>query len=376
MKQDILNQIKNVYGWKTKRKIVVFSVDDYGNVRLDSRRARERMDHIGMKVLSRFDAYDSLETREDLEYLYETLTSVKDLNGNPAIFTPFSTPCNIDFEAVENENYERYSYENLPQTYEKLASRDREAYKGAWVLWKQGIKEGLMRPQFHGREHLNLKVFEEKLGQRDFELMNALKNRSYTSISYSGYPTISITAAFDFHEMKENDRFEEIIVDGLNQFEKVYGYRSTHFNPPGGREHPIIHYFLKQSGIKYLDTPLLKREHQGEGNYRKIVNYTGKKNELGMIYQVRNVVFEPTDDRGFEWVQYALKQIEAAFFWNRPAIVSSHRVNFCGHIDPRNRKMGLSLLGKLLKSIVQKWPGVEFMSSDQLGDVIRASKHH
>ena len=29
-----------------------------------------------------------------------------------------------------------------------------------WELWQQGVKEGLMKPQFYGREHLNLKVFE------------------------------------------------------------------------------------------------------------------------------------------------------------------------------------------------------------------------
>ena len=70
MKQTLLNHIKNIYGWKTKRKIIVISVDDYGNVRLDSKKARDKMDQAGLKILSRFDAYDTLETREDLEVLF------------------------------------------------------------------------------------------------------------------------------------------------------------------------------------------------------------------------------------------------------------------------------------------------------------------
>jgi len=53
MKQALLNNIKNIYGWKTKRKIVVISVDDYGNVRLNSKKARKNMDKAGLKVLSR-----------------------------------------------------------------------------------------------------------------------------------------------------------------------------------------------------------------------------------------------------------------------------------------------------------------------------------
>ena len=49
------------------------------------------------------------------------------------------------------------------------------------------------------------------------------------------------------------------------------------FNPPGGREHTNIHKYLKDSGIEYLDTPLVKVEHQGDGKYKKVLNYTGKK---------------------------------------------------------------------------------------------------
>jgi len=376
MKQTLLNNIKNIYGWKTKSKIVVISVDDYGNVRVDSKKARENMNKVGLKVLSRFDAFDTLETREDLELLFETLSSVKDKNNNPAIFTPFALPCNINFEAMAEENNEKYIYELLPETYKKLADKNSLAYDGTWKLWQEGIDKGLMVPQFHGREHLNLKVFKEKLEKKNHEVLTALKNRSYTSITDSGYSTISISAAFEFWDFKENDQFNEIIKDGLNQFENVYGYRSTHFNPPGGREHPVVHQYLKDSGIKYLDTPLVKQEHQGNGKYKKTLNYTGKKNQQGMIYQVRNVVFEPTHDRGFDWVNYSIKQVEAAFRWNRPAIISSHRVNFCGHIDPKNREVGINSLKKLLKKIVLKWPDVEFMSSGALGDLMTTTNQY
>ena len=352
----------------------MISVDDYGNVRLDSTKARENMDKAGLKIMSHFDAYDALETRRDLEMLYGALSSVKDKNGKHAVFTPFALPCNIDFEKMAENNYNNYFQETLPTTYQKLEAKDSDAYKGAWNLWKEGIDEGLMVPQFHGREHFNLKVFEEKLAKKDYELLTALNNRSYTSISSSGYATINYTAAFDFWEYSENDRFAKIITEGLDLFEKVFGYRSVHFNPPGGREHPIIHQTLKDAGIKYLDTPLIKKEHQGNGKYKKSINYTGKKNKTGMIYEVRNVVFEPTDDRGFDWVSYSMKQIETAFFWKRPAIISSHRVNFCGHIDPKNREVGIKALQELLNKIINKWPDVEFMSANELGDLISNNK--
>ena len=374
MKQTLLNNIKNVYGWKTSRKIVVISVDDYGNVRLDSKKARDNMDAVGLKAIKRFDAFDSLETKEDLEILFETLTSVKDINNNPAVFTPFALPCNINFEDMAKGGNENYIYELLPVSFQKMASKYPTSYEGTWSLWKEGIDKGLMKPQFHGREHFNLRIFKDKLKKRDKNILLNLKNYSNTSSSKFDYKTIKYSAAFSFWNFKENDLFEEIIKDGLIQFEKVYRYRSTHFNPPGGREHPVIHKYLKDSGIKYLDTPFLKQEHQDKGKFKKVYNYTGKKNKIGMTYQVRNVVFEPTHNRGFDWVNYALKQIETAFFWNRPAIISSHRVNFCGHVDPNNRKIGINALKELLKKIVQKWPDVEFMSSVELGELIVKGK--
>lgn len=372
MKRFLIDQVKNIKGWKTKRKLVIFSVDDYGNVRLDSNEARKHMDKAGLKIHSRFDAFDSLETREDLEALYDVLTSVKDKNGMHAVFTPFAIPCNINYELMAEEDYLQYRYENLPQTYEKLSQLQPHAYAGAWDLWLEGIKKGIMVPQFHGREHLNLKVFREKLAARDYETLTAMKNRSYTSISNSGSENISYTAAFEFDEFEENEEFKKIICEGLNTFESIFGYKSVHFNPPGGREHPVIHNFLKQQGVKYLDTPWIKLEHQGNGQYKRFLNWTGKKNAIAMTYQVRNVVFEPTHGLGIDSINNAMKQIEIAFQWNRPAIISSHRVNFCGHIDPSNRNKGLDSLRFLLKAITTKWPDVEFISSVKLGDMISA----
>lgn len=367
-------QIKNSVGWRTKRKLVVFSVDDYGNVRLASREARNGMNRAGLKVYSRFDAYDTLETAADLEMLYEILASVKDQNGNHAVFTPFVVPCNINFEKIKQEGYTRYVYELLPKTYDKLAALDSRAYGQAWNIWRQGISEGLMVPQFHGREHLNIKVFEEKLEKKDTELLTALRHRSYTSITSSGYATISTTAAFEFDNFEENRHFHTVIRDGLNAFEQVFGYRAVHFNPPGGSEHPGIHRALQRGGIRYLDTPLIKREHQGNGKYKRFVNYSGKKNALGQLYIVRNVVFEPTHNRGVDWVAYTMRQIEAAFRWHRPAVISAHRVNFCGHVDPDNRKVGLAALSQLLHAIVTKWPDAEFIAAHALGDLIQEKR--
>ena len=69
-------------------------------------------------------------------------------------------------------------------------------------------------------------------------------------------------------------------------------------------------------------------------------------------------------------IERGLKTIERAFRWHKPAIISSHRVNYAGFLNPKQRKHGLVLLDRFLLEIKRRWPDVEFMSSVELGDFI------
>jgi hypothetical protein len=370
LKSEIIDHIKNIGGFTTSRKIVVFSVDDYGNVRLDSKQAKSRLKYGGVKLISHFDNFDSLETREDLEVLFECLTSVKDKNNSPAVFSPFALPCNIDFYRMEQNKFEEYAYENLDRTFLRLENQHYHVYNGTWRIWKEGIELGLLRPQFHGREHLNLKVLSENLQNKDDITKLCLENYSYAGILNHKYPTISYTAAFDFWRIEENNAFESIIKSGVENFKEVFGYPPIQFNAPGATASSIINKYLFQNGIKFIDNPFLKSEHLGLGHYRKSLNYTGKKIYPGLTNLNRNVVFEPTEGSR-DWVAFAMRQIEIAFKCKKPAIISSHRVNFCGNIDERNRQIGIHSLKMLLKNIARRWPDVEFLSTEELCKIIR-----
>lgn len=364
------DHLKNFPGYRTNRHIVVFLVDDYGNIRLDSAEARNKMFAAGLNVSSRFDSYDTLETREDLEILFNTLGSVKDNHGRHAVFTPFAVTRNIDFEQMAEEGYTRGHFETLPVTFGKLEATQPAAYEDTWRLWQEGIEKGLLSPQFHGREHLNLKVFNEKLKEKDPYLLVSLKNRSFAGISGTRYKTISFTAAFDFWDFSETREFQSIISEGLNDFRQIFGCNAVHFNAPGASCHHVVNPWLKAEGVRYLDTPWLNREHLGKGKYRRSMNSTSQRTPEGLIRMVRNVVFEPGDGSGRDWTSFTMKQIDAAFRMRKPAIISSHRVNFCGHIDPANRANGIGSLRSLLEAVVKKYPDVEFLSSADLGTII------
>lgn len=364
--RKLLLRLKNMPGWHNRRKIVVFSIDDYGNILLDSLAAREGLRKAGVNVdASRFSQFDALETNEDLEQLFDVLRSVRDYNGRHAIWTAFTMSANLDFEKIEASNYNIFIYEPLPETFRK-----RPGYEKAWTLWQQGMKEGLLVPEFHGREHLNVRFFESNMRRRDPEVMACLQHRSYGAISYKSDSQVGYSEAFSFDRLDEIQDHKTIVLDGLKLFEQIFGRPSLHFNAPGAREHSLLEPTLLQAGVQYIDTDIIKREHQGNGIYKRKIRPFGSKNALGQTYLFRNCVFEPllTDSA----VEDCLTEIEIAFSMGKPANISSHRVNFGGHIDSSVRAKGLGMLRKLLSSMLRHWPDIEFMSSVELGEYMNS----
>lgn len=366
MKRRIADHVKNVRGWRTPRKLVAFAVDDYANVGIASPAARERLIDAGLDLSGQMGRYDTLETRQDLEALFQVLDSVRDGKGESAVFTPYVLAANPDFAAIR-EDGAQYHPESVTQTFERLAAEQPQAYEGAWVLWQEGMRRGLVRPQCHGREHLNIALFEHKLRQRAPDLLANLENDSLAGIeSDPAMPGVEFTHAFGLHDRAELTRHREILSDTFDAFEQVWGYRSTTFTPPALLLHPDLHEDLVQYGVESIDKPLRCCRPLGDGTYRREINQSGRQRGQTHVTVVRNVVFEPGKDMGFEPVSRALEQIQAAFFWRHPAIISSHRVNFCGHIDEAYRKNGLEALSRLLQGIVRRWPEVEFVSVDRL----------
>jgi hypothetical protein len=305
----------------------------------------------------------------DLQRLLEVLSSVKDSTGKCAVFTALSISANPDFDRMKSSGYGQYHYELLADTWRNLPG-----YEGVAELWSQAISNRLIVPQFHGREHLNVNVLMANLANSDPHTLMAFEEDSYCGISSRPYPTVDYVAAFQFAEFSENRQLETIVTDGLNCFEKVFGFRARHFAAPGAREHRSLSKVLKDGGVQFLDTDMIVHEHQGNGKYTRRLNFTGNKTQWGQTYLVRNCVYEPTPGDNFDWVEYCIEQISNAFFFNKPAIISTHRVNFVGRIDPSHGAKGLADLSRLLKRIMVRWPNVEFLTTTELGDLVSSNK--
>jgi len=305
---------------------------------------------------------DALETPEELFKLYEVLQSVTDSKGRPACFTANTIVANPDFERIRESNYKNYYYEPFTKTY--LRTKKTE---NSFAAFQEGMAHRLFQPQLHGREHVNIELFERKLRRRDPALAANLEQQCLAGLEdESDMPGVGFTHAFGLYRAESIEQHREILAEGLDLFEKVWGFRSRTFTPPAQRLHPSLFADAVRGGVRAIDKPLHCIRRLGDAQSAREINRSGRQRGQGHVTVVRNVVFEPGKDMGFDPVERALQQVAAAFRWRRPAIISSHRVNFCGHLEEANRKHGLEALRILLEKITARWPDVEFVSVDKL----------
>ena len=372
MIRKIKNHLVNIPGWRTRRKIVVFESDDWGMTRMPSKKDYDYFENKGFEVNTcPYNKYDSLESNDDLNALFEVLSKYRDLRKRPPAFTMNNIVANPNYAKIKENNFEEYFYEVFTDTLEKYPGRD-----DVFTLHQKGIEERLAKPQFHGREHVNINRWLHALKNGD-EVVRLAFDRGLYSVHKDG-PNSGRREYLDafglgYDVAYEVEDIHSILEDGLNIFKELWGFHSKSVIAPCFTWSPIIESTLFKNKVKYIQGNWVQKSPV-EGNsleFSKIRHYLGQKNKYGQTYLVRNVVFEPAEKPYYNWVYPALNQINNAFLWKKPAIVSTHRVNYIGSIDVKNRDNGLKQLDKLLKSIVEKWPEVEFMTSDELGETIK-----
>lgn len=360
---EILNQNR---GWKTNEKIIVFESDDWGSIRTSSMKALEDLKKTGVDVdRCHYMLNDSLETKQDLESLFNVLIKYKDKEGNHPQFTFNAIMANPDYPKIKEADFSTYYYRPFTDIYHDLSSED------IFNSWLKGISEGLMYPQFHGREHVNIKRWLNDLKNKRTDTLVGFNHGMF---GISGHIVLekrgSYLAVFD--EIERDDKLvKEIIIEGLQIFKDTFQFSPKTFIAPNyiwGAQVEIVSVkngILSMQGSSTQILPTFQENKQGVTK-----NYLGKKSNSGIGYLIRNVVFEPSSDLKKDWVNSALKQIEISFANKRPAIIDSHRVNYIGALNPQNRERGLLLLDDLLNKIIKKWPDVQFYHSESLAEKI------
>jgi hypothetical protein len=368
MIRNLLRNISNIPGWTTKKKLVVIESDDWGSIRMPSKIVYDKLLSHGVRVdLNHFTKYDSLELNSDLELLFTTLQRYKDVYGNHPVITALCNVANPDFKLIEDDGYRKYHYQPLTSTILEYPNSE-----SVIELWKKGAEDNIFKPQFHGREHLNIARWmgglqnELPITKMSFDLKLTGIQPQLTNEDRGEYQ-----AAFDIDNIDEVKEQNLILENGIELFEEIVGYKPKYFCPPNGCLSLRTEQVLVDNGIQFINLPKFFKEPLGNNKFRNRLCVIGSKSKLGLHYINRNVFFEPTLKKNA--VDSALNEMAVAFRWRKPAVISSHRVNYVSRIDENNRTNGLNELGNLIKKIIKNWPDVEFISTTDLGALVIAN---
>lgn len=361
--KNIARIAPDLKGWTTKRRILVIESDDWGAIRMPNKRA---LQSIPSKYNKYYDSpyykYDTIASREDFTFLLDAISTFKDKNGNPPLLTANCIMANPDFERIKQDGFNQYSYQKFTET---LSSYTNNVFE----LWKEGISEGLFHPQLHGREHVDVSRWMNELKTGNPIYLDAFQRGTYAVDAHLNSSKRNLTAALDFKNMEDERSKANALTDGCEIFKSTFGFQSSSFIAPSYTWGNLVESKLKSNGVKYFQGIRTQKKPQYNSeniDFKK--HFLGERNKYHQHYLVRNVFFEPSLMQNINVLDDALARIRWSFCFNRPAILSTHRLNFIGTLDSDNRDNNLKLLKQLLRTILIKWPDVEFMSSDKLGD--------
>jgi len=218
---------------------------------------------------------------------------------------------------------------------------------------------------------LNVKKWMNAINSSDKWELEAFDNNVLLGLGREGHKNrvYNYMASFEYSSPDEWENLNNIVYEGLILFDKIFGFPSRSFVAPCAIRGDHLDEVLRkncvlfhQCGQQFIPSK--------SGSLKMINRFWGQRNKQGQIYWRRNSTFEPSRNPGFDWINSCLTEMKIAFRWHKPAVINSHRVNYMGSILPANRDNNLRLLKNLLQRALEKWPDIEFMSSDTLGDTI------
>ncbi|MBX2966885.1 MAG: hypothetical protein KF845_12115 [Cyclobacteriaceae bacterium] len=373
MKRFIINNLKNIPGWRTNRKIVVFESDDWGGVRMSSKETFLNLLNSGIRVdLCAYNRLDKLESNEDYEALYDVLNRYIDYKGSHPKLTLNFNLVNPDFDRIKKDNFGSYHYVPFTQSLNEYYPKS-----NTFQYLTDGITQGLVYPQYHHREHVNPVLWLELLQKKVKPINTAFEHRVY-GLSYITSSEIDVPylASLLYRNEEEANIISEAIMDGARLFKAIFGWKPESFIAPLNTWPDEMESVIYETGVRFLQGGNVHKWFDfKKGRFTRKYHFLGRVNDEGITYMHRNCQFEPSVfGKSFDMGR-VITEIESAFFWSKPAVICTHRLNYIGGLDETNRKQNLDYLNVLLKVIMKRWPDVEFMHSAQLGSLMNKCEH-
>jgi hypothetical protein len=366
--RTIRKSYANYRGWSTNRKLLVFESDDWGSIRIKDKHAYDILTNKGIPLdKSRYTLYDSLEKEDDLISLYSVLKKFKDKNGNHPTFSANFLTANPDFSNISKDNFDNYHYIDLLSSYDSYSSGGQKMLS----ILKEGINEKIIMPQFHGREHLHPNKWLDclKISPREriaFEY-GCIPGLSFLSNDERYVPYLS---AFDYANDLERLVTHETLRSGLKLFEDFFGFKAKTFMPSQSVMGDDLLPILQAEGVEMCKAGARILPKFVNPNRKMKHDYWGFNHKCKIYYSRANCNFEPNKSSE-NWVDNCISDIQLAFKYGKPAVISSHRVNYIGVLNEKNRIESLIELEKLISEILYQFKDVEFADSSSLLQILK-----
>lgn len=356
MLAQILKRYLDYRGWSTNRKLVIFEVDDYGW----SNYFNENDTAIAAEMnLPPFVKYDRIATVDELDQLFNVLSSVKDKNGRPAVFSPMTVTGNPDFIKIKDSNFKSYYSEPFTTTFQRN-------YGNMLIKkWESGIHNGLFMPEFHGREHLHVSTWLNALSKPNSATRKAFDNGVYTfSVEKEQPLNRKFGATYSFADTQELASLKHSLIEGVRFYEQTFKQKPSSFTPPAGGYSYMYEELLSELGLNAISLGRSAIITGAQGINERKYHFLGQEAKSKLKYIPRNCLFEP-HNKNEDAVERCMRDVVSAFKRKKPAIISSHRINFV-NVKAGYNGSGLLKLEKLLSNIVTTFIDAEFISTKEL----------
>lgn len=353
-------------GFHTTRKIVVFESDDWGSIRSSSAEAVQRYsERFPDHELNHYQALDGLESSDDIQALYDVLVHAP-FDNAPARFTLNFAMANPVFsDKVREQGIEAFAFEPITETYKRYFPENNPL-----ALLCDEAYAAVLKPQLHGREHLNATQWfqgvqtDERIAFGfDLHMIGLDNTRPYDAMDALSRTNSAI------------DRMQ-YLQDAQALFQETFGFASESYIPPCYVVDNECLKMLAEIGVRTIQGSVVMNITHANGTLKPRVNYTGKRNKYNQIHLARNCYFEPAKYfhkhlSAQACIDDTLASIQQAFDARQVAIVCTHRVNYTSAIHSACRDNSLEALQSLLFHLAKTYPDIEFMTSDEVGNLMR-----
>lgn len=351
-------------------KYVLFQSDDWGMERMINPETYNRLLKLSIPVdQNPYSRLDSFERDDDLIRLAALLSRFKDGHGNPVRFTMNNVMGNPDFERIRQSDFREYYFQPFTRTKDRYPDSS-----GIINIYKEGIDAGVFEMAFHGREHLHVNHWMQKLAKGDKGVRVLFDEGIYSaSLTADSSCLTDNLDAMGIYDRKDESMVALAIREGVSVFREIWGSLPDSFIAPCYTWDSTVEQIFSDLGVSVIQSGIGQNVPVRNTMTRRTERRkSGERSEQGQYYAIRNVSFEPSLDKEKDWVSAALWEISNAFTWNVPAVIESHRINYMSSMSEANAAHGLVLLDELLSGIIKNWPDVTFLSTSDIKKIYAA----